>query len=81
MSDNEGVLDLKEGYDNDFGGAGGERLPFVAEIEDRLLSIASVVGDSTVSVVLEIKQSSSFDFKIFKNHVKSCNDYSDIAQR
>lgn len=51
----------------------------MAEIADMLSSVACEFGDSTLSSLLEILHSRSFDLKVFKNHVRCCNDCRDIA--
>lgn len=65
MGDNDRVLVLEEMNHSDFGGAGGDDEPFLAETADILASVASVVGDSTVSSLPEIMHSSNFELKLF----------------
>lgn len=52
MGDSKGVMLPEVMNDNEFGAAGGDEAPFVAEIVDILSSFVSVVGDSTVSSLL-----------------------------
>lgn len=53
--------------DNDFCRVAGDKAPFVAEIADKISSVALVVGDLTVSCALERMQSSSLNLKILRN--------------
>lgn len=54
----------------DFCRVGGDETPFVVEKADMLLPVASVVGYSTVSCLLDVKHSSSSDLNSF---MRSCN--------
>lgn len=72
--DNEGLMVSKKMYDTEFGGAGSDEYPFVAENVDTLLSVSLIVRESNVSFLLEIKRPSSFDLEVFNLLVKSCID-------
>lgn len=77
---NEGIIYPDGMKRNNLDGAGSDELPFEVAIADRLLPVASVVGASTVPILLEIVQSSSFDLKDIQKHVLSCTHCKKIAQ-
>lgn len=58
-----------------------EETPFVDEVAEIMQrsSFSSVMGNSTVSSLLEIMYSSSFGLNVFKKHTKSSGDFKDIA--
>lgn len=66
MGDSGGVIVGEEINESAFGGDSSDETGFLAEIGDWILSDSSVVDHSTVLSILEIIQSSSFDFKGFQ---------------
>lgn len=79
--DNEEVMVPEQINDNDFRGAGCDKAPFVADIADKLSCVSSVVSGSTVSFLLEIVHSISFDLKNIKKQERSCSDCTGITHR
>lgn len=65
MGDNEGVMIPNEMNNIDFGGAGGDAVPFVTEIANILSSDSLVMGDSTVSSLLEVTFYRISDLNVF----------------
>lgn len=59
---------------------GADETPFVTYIIVLLSSVASVMGYSMVSYLLDTMHYSSFDFKVFKTHVKRCGECREILQ-
>lgn len=79
LGENGGVMVREEMIYIDFGGAGGNEVPFLDEISDKISSVPSVMRDSTVASLLEIIHFSSIELKVLKKQVRSCSDCRKIA--